>query len=210
MLRPIVYFVVALFVSVVVWADTAPKRVLVMGDSLSAAYRLREDQGWVALMAQRVAEQNLSLDIVNASVSGATTAAGLRILPARLAEIKPDLVMLELGANDALQGKPLAYIRKNLESLIELSLSHNAKVLVIAVRIPPNYGSAYAEPFYQQYKTLADKHSVFYAPFMLDGVADNPELMMDDGKHPIAEAQALVLDNIWPHFLRAYEADSAQ
>lgn len=185
-------------------------RVLVMGDSLSAAYRLREDQGWVALLQERLSEQGRSIEVLNASVSGATTAAGLRILSARLNESKPDLVILELGANDALQGKPLAYIKKNLQDLIQQCLAHDAKVLLIAIRIPPNYGSAYAEPFYRQYRELASKHNLFYAPFMLDGIAGKPELMMDDGKHPVAAAQKLVLDNIWPHFLRAVESLDAQ
>jgi len=204
-LRPLVLAVFLVLLPFSVKADSEPLRVLVMGDSLSAAYRLREDQGWVALLQQRLKLQNPRVELFNASVSGATTAAGLRILPARLDEIKPDLVLLELGANDALQGKPLAYIRKNLERLINLSTNNGARVLLIAIRIPPNYGAAYAEPFYKQYQELAEQYQLFYAPFMLEGIADKPALMMDDGKHPTAEGQLKVLENIWPHLQSAVE-----
>jgi len=204
-LRPLVLAVFLVLLPFSAKADSEPLRVLVMGDSLSAAYRLREDQGWVALLQQRLKLQNPRVELFNASVSGATTAAGLRILPARLDEIKPDLVLLELGANDALQGKPLAYIRKNLERLINLSTNNGARVLLIAIRIPPNYGAAYAEPFYKQYQELAEQYQLFYAPFMLEGIADKPALMMDDGKHPTAEGQLKVLENIWPHLQSAVE-----
>lgn len=174
------------------------KSILVLGDSLSAAYNMAPEQGWVYLLQQRVQRENLPIKVINASVSGATTAAGLQILPAALSKHTPQIVVLELGANDGLQGKPLNYIRANLQRLIQLCKNAGAEVLLLGVRIPPNYGDAYALPFFNQYAELADQYELAYLPFFLEGVAGQPDLMMADGLHPRAEAQALILENVWP------------
>ena len=174
-----------------------PKKVLVLGDSLSAAYKLPATQGWVHLLQQRLREYDVSTELVNASVSGATTAAGLQILPGALAAHVPDMVIVELGANDGLQGKPVSYIRKNLQQLIEKSQAGGAKVVLLGVRLPPNFGARYAEPFFAQYASLAEQYDAVLVPFMLDGVAGQSAFMMGDGLHPNATGQVRVLENIW-------------
>lgn len=174
------------------------KKILVMGDSLSAAYRLPVEKGWVAILQAKLAEQQFPVSIVNASVSGATTAAGLKILPPALVQHKPDIVILALGANDGLQGKPISYITANLDKLIKLSIAESAEVLLLGIRIPPNYGLAYTEPFFAQYQHLSEKYDTALVPFFLDGVAGDVTLMMDDGKHPNAAGQRLVFENVWP------------
>ena len=172
--------------------------ILVMGDSLSAAYRLPVEFGWVAMLENQLIEEGYPVSLKNVSVSGATTAAGLKILPSAIEEHQPEFVVLALGANDGLQGKPLPYIRSNLAKLIQISKNSNAKVLLLGVRIPPNYGSAYAEPFFSQYRELSEEHQIQLVPFFLDGAAGKTELMMDDGKHPNAEGQKIVLQNVLP------------
>ena len=184
--------------------------ILVLGDSLSAAYNLNINEGWVALLADKLAAQqptNSSTDIkdkdyshyqvVNASVSGATTAAGLNVLPQLLLQHKPQIVLLELGANDGLQGKPIAYIQNNLGKLITMSKEKDADVILLGIKLPPNYGSAYTKPFFEQYKALAGTYNLTYLPFLLDGVAGDTELMQNDRLHPNAKAQPLLLNNVW-------------
>lgn len=183
------------------------KKILVLGDSLSAAYKLPEEQGWVALMAQRIRERNYSVEVINASISGATTDAGINVLRAALEQHKPQLVLLELGANDGLQGKPIPRISANLEQLISMAKAADAEVLLIGIRLPPNLGKRYTEPFFQQYASLAKKHELALLPFLLEGVAGNPQLMLDDGLHPAAAGQPLILENVWPRLepiLRAW------
>ena len=176
----------------------ADRTVLVFGDSLSAAYGLSPQQGWVTLLAARVAQQGLAWKVVNASVSGETTAGGLRRLPADLARHKPDAVVIELGANDALRGLPIAGIRENLEQMIRLVRRARAEPVLVGIMIPPNYGIDYAAEFRDLYPALARKHSVRLAPFLLQGLAENPENFQADQLHPTAAAQSRVLDNVWP------------
>lgn len=173
-------------------------KILVVGDSLSAAYKLAEDQGWVHLMAERLKQKKPAVTVVNASVSGATTAGGLQLLPTALKDHQPDLVILELGANDGLQGKPVPYIRRNLQKLIKTSLDSGAKVVLVGIKLPPNFGSRYTEPFYAQYAQLAEEFELARVPFLLEGVAGDSDLMMSDGLHPNAKAQPKVLENVWP------------
>ncbi len=175
------------------------KTILILGDSLSAAYKLSAKQGWASLMQARLREEGLRYQVVNASISGATSAAGLQLLPRKLHEHKPSVVILELGANDGLQGKPVSYISQNLKRLIQLAKDANAQVLLLGIRLPPNFGSKYTEPFFQQYALLAKDLEANLVPFMLDGVAGKPEYMLSDGLHPNAEGQVLVLDTIWPY-----------
>lgn len=164
--------------------------VLVLGDSLSAAYGLPPEQGWVAALQKRFAEKDIQF--VNASVSGATTAAGLARLPALLQQHKPEWVVLELGANDGLQGKPIPYIRRNLSTLIEQAQGSGSEVLLLGVRLPPNLGQRYTEPFFEMYAELAAKYQLAYVPFILEGVAGDERLMQDDGLHPNAEGQKVM------------------
>jgi len=169
------------------------RTLLVLGDSLSAAYGLPEEAGWVALLAGRLPGDR----VVNASVSGETTAGGLARLPALLEQWRPDWVLLELGGNDGLRGLPPAHTRNNLARMIELSRAAGAQVLLIGIRLPPNYGQAYVQAFERIYPELAESHDVPLVPFLLEGVATRPGLMQPDGIHPRAEAQPLMLENVW-------------
>lgn len=174
------------------------KKILIVGDSLSAAYKLPEEQGWVALLAERLKKRAYDFEVINASISGATTDAGINLMRSALSRHSPQLVLLELGANDGLQGKAVHQISSNLEKLIVMAKQSGAEVILIGIRLPPNFGKRYTEPFYQQYAALADKHKLSLVPFLLDGVAGNPELMLSDGLHPAATAQPLILENVWP------------
>lgn len=179
-------------------ADAAQQRILVFGDSLSAAYRIPEESGWVALLQRQLTEDGLAHQVINASVSGETTAGGLARLPAMLETHRPDIVILELGGNDGLRGLPVSSIRQNLEQMIGLAQDSGASVLLVGIQIPPNYGPRYTTPFYQQYQELADNHNLPLIPFLLEGIADNSALMQDDGIHPTAEAQPMIVDIVWP------------
>lgn len=173
--------------------------ILVWGDSLSASYSMDEQQGWVALLQERLMAEGLhDWHVVNGSVSGETTAGGLARLPAMLASSSPDIVILELGGNDGLRGLPVPTIRENLVQMIELSQGAGARVLLSGIQIPPNYGPRYTGPFYAQYTELAQQYGLALIPFLLDGIAENAELMQDDGIHPTAEAQPLIVEIVWP------------
>ncbi|TCO81395.1 acyl-CoA thioesterase-1 [Plasticicumulans lactativorans] len=180
------------------WPALAAPALLVLGDSLSAAFGIDTRSGWVSLLAERLAARGLDLRVVNASISGDTTAGGLARLPPLLAEHRPRVVVIELGGNDGLRGLPLPVVRGNLESLIRASRDAGARVLLLGMRIPPNYGPRYTEAFHTLYADLAQRYEVPLVPFFLDGVAAQPGLMQDDGIHPRAEAQPRLLDNVWP------------
>ena len=176
--------------------------ILVLGDSLSAAHNLAESEGWVALMQKRLAERTAAghapaFTIVNASVSGETTSGGLSRLPELLDVVQPGWVLLELGANDGLRGLPLPLIRQNLQKLIDLSQQAGARVVLLGIMLPPNYGPAYAEPFAKMYHQLSQANHLPLVPFLLKNVATNPQLMQPDGLHPTAEGEPRVLDNVW-------------
>jgi len=171
--------------------------VLVFGDSLSAAYGLSPAQGWVHLLGDRVKQTSPGWTIVNASISGETTAGGLRRLPEDLKRHKPALVVIALGANDALRGQPLAGIRDNLEKMIRLARQARAEPVLVGLMIPPNYGIDYAQGFRDLYGDLAKKQKVAIVPFLLEGIAEKPELFQADQLHPVAAAQPVVLDNVW-------------
>lgn len=172
--------------------------LLVFGDSLSAAYRMDEQDGWVALLQQRLHDEAIPLQVVNGSVSGETTAGGLARLPAMLDAHQPDIVILELGGNDGLRGLPVASIRDNLERMIQMSQQAGADVILTGIQIPPNYGPRYTGPFYAQYEELATEYGLVRIPFLLDGIAEDPALMQDDGIHPTAAAQPMIVDIVWP------------
>ena len=176
----------------------AARTVMVFGDSLSAAYNLASDQGWVHLIGERIARSHLPWRIVNSSVSGETTAGGLRRFAEDLKRHKPAIVVLQLGANDALRGQPVAGMRSNLEQMIRLARQARAEPVLVGIMIPPNYGIDYTAEFRDMYPQLAAKHKVALVPFLLEGVADRPELFQPDQLHPTAQAQARIADNVWP------------
>jgi acyl-CoA thioesterase-1 len=179
-------------------AIAAPRTMLVFGDSLSAAYGLASSQGWVHLLGERIARSNLPWRVVNASVSGETTAGGLRRLPGDLKRHQPAVVLIALGANDALRGQPVAAIRANLEQMIKLARAARAEPVLAGIMIPPNYGIDYAREFSALYGALAKEHRLRIVPFLLEGLADRPEMFQADQLHPTAAAQARIVDNVWP------------
>lgn len=174
------------------------QNILLIGDSISAAFGLEIVQGWVSLLQKRLEEQDYPHRVVNASVSGETTAGGLARLPALLEQVHPQLVIIELGGNDGLRGLPVANMQQNLSAMVELSQGSGADVILLGMRIPPNYGPRYSDAFEQVFVDLSQSLDVPLVPFLLEGVGTVPELMLDDGIHPGAAAQPLLLDNAWP------------
>ncbi|MFP5394216.1 MAG: arylesterase [Gammaproteobacteria bacterium] len=187
-------------------AHSAPKTALVLGDSLSAEYGLARGAGWVALLENRLKAEKIEVAVVNASISGETTSGGKARLPALLKQHKPDYVVIELGANDGLRGLPLAAAQANLRQMIELAGQNRAKVMLIGMRIPPNYGRAYTEGFYTMFGELAKEYKTVLVPFMLDRVALDPSMFQADRMHPNASAHPIILANIWPQFLNLINA----
>jgi acyl-CoA thioesterase I len=180
-------------------AVAADRTILVFGDSLSAAYGIRPEQGWVALLTQRLQAQGYGYQIVNASVSGETTSGGLQRLPRALQLHQPGIVVLELGANDALRGLPLSGTRANLAQMVRLSQEAGARVLLVGIRIPPNYGPRYTEEFASVFPEVAKQYHLPLVPFLLQDVALNPARMQEDGMHPNAAGEAPILDTVWPY-----------
>lgn len=181
-------------------AGTAPV-VLVVGDSLSAEYGIARGSGWVALLDKRLAEQKMAARVVNASISGDTTSGGRARLPALLSQHKPDVVVLELGANDALRGLPLKGTEDNLRQMAQSSQAAGAKVLVVGIQVPPNYGGDYTRRFGEIFPRVAAATKSALVPFLLSNVADAPEaasLFQPDRIHPLAAAHPRILDNVWP------------
>ena len=173
--------------------------VLVVGDSLSAAHNIPAASGWVNLLQQRVKQQITPPPaVINASISGETTAGALTRLPGLLEKHRPSVVVIELGGNDALRGLTPAQLRGNLEKMIVASQQAGAKVLLLGIDVPPNYGPAYRQRLRQTYAELAKAYKVPLLPFLLEGVALKPNLMQADGLHPTAAAQPQVLENVWP------------
>jgi acyl-CoA thioesterase-1 len=187
-------------------AGSSPQpKILIFGDSLSAAYGIGEDEGWVTLLAERLAQEDSELEVVNGSVSGETTTGGRARLPSLLERYNPAFVLIELGGNDGLRGLPLSLMRENLTDMIQLSQTSGATVLIAGMQIPPNYGPRYTEPFFAQYAELAEEFDLYLIPFLIDGIPQQPELMQADGIHPKAEAQSMILDNFWPVLLEALQ-----
>jgi acyl-CoA thioesterase-1 len=174
------------------------QNILVMGDSISAAYGMSLEQGWVAHLARHLEEEKPQYTVVNASISGETTAGGLRRLPLLLEEHQPILVIIELGGNDGLRGFPLNSLGTNLKRLAELSQQAGASVILVPMEIPPNYGNRYATGFRKSFQTVAEDTNSVLAPFILANVATKPALMQEDGIHPTVEAQPQLLENILP------------
>ena len=174
--------------------------ILVFGDSLSASYGVPQGQGWVALLEQKLAQNKLggiTYKAINASISGETTSGGLARFSAALATHKPNIVILELGANDGLRGLPISDMQSNLSQMIAQAKTAKAKVLLMGMKIPPNYGLKYCKNFTQLYVNISKQYQVALVPFLLEGVAGKPTLIQDDGLHPTTTAQPALLNNVW-------------
>ncbi len=194
----ILFLVVAVF-NVAATAKVQEKpTILVLGDSLSAGYNIDVEQGWVELLNQKLQQEGYPHTVINGSISGDTTTQGLLRLPTLLEQHDPEIVIIELGGNDALRGTPPNAIKRNLSKLIDTSKRSGAEVLLLGIQIPPNYGQRYAQAFFDNYAQLANEKKVKLVPFFLENVGGNDELMQDDGIHPNAKAQPILLDNIWP------------
>lgn len=180
-------------------AIKAQENILILGDSLSAGYGLKAEQNWVNILQQRLNQQYPDYKIINASISGDTTANGLNRLPAALKLSQPKIIIIELGANDGLRGLPLGYAKNNLEKIIKASQQKTSQILLLGIKIPPNYGKKYTQAFAEIFPQLAEQYELALVPFMLEGVSGNPKYIQTDGLHPNAQAQALILDNIWPY-----------
>ncbi len=191
------------------WAQTATKAplpvVLIVGDSLSAEYGLRRGSGWVALLQAEMDRQGPAASVVNASISGDTTSGGRSRLPALLRQHQPQVVVIELGGNDALRGLPLSMTQDNLNEMTRLSKAAGARVLLLGMEMPPNYGAQYSAAFKRLYNDVAKTHSVALVPFFLAGVADGPDplaLFQRDRIHPNETAQPIMMRNVWPALRR--------
>jgi len=182
-------------------ATAKARRILVVGDSLSAEYGLVRGSGWVALLEQRLAQDHIPASVVNASISGDTTSGGLARLPALLRQHRPDLVLLELGGNDALRGLPIEMTRSNLAEMAKLAKAAKARVVILGMQLPPNYGRAYGERFAGLFAEVAKTEGAGLVPFMLKDVADGPKadaMFQADRIHPLAIAHPIILGNVWP------------
>jgi acyl-CoA thioesterase-1 len=192
-----------LLVSGFSWASTAPQRpvILVLGDSLSAEYGLQRGTGWVALLEQRLQARNIPASVVNASISGDTTSGGRSRLPTLLQQHRPDLLIIELGGNDALRGLPLQSSTDNLRAMVQMARAQSTRVMLLGMQVPPNYGKTYAADFATMFKTVAQQEKVALVPFFLKGVADVPQantLFQPDRIHPNEAAQPIMLQTVWP------------
>lgn len=174
------------------------KSILVMGDSLSAGYGIQTKDSWVTLLQQKLANGNYQYDVINESISGETSDGGLRRFPSILQRTNPDIIILELGANDGLRGFPIPVIKSNLSQLVKMGLAKGAKILLLGIHIPPNYGAHYTNQFHALFGHTATENGIALVPFFLDGVAANNDYMQSDGLHPNAKGQPIILENIWP------------
>ena len=184
-------------------ARAGERSVLVLGDSISAAYGMSLEQGWVALLETELAAAGRDIDVVNASISGETTSGGLRRLPRLLEEHEPELVIVELGANDGLRGYPLTRMRDNLSAIVSLAHKAGAGVVLLPMEIPPNYGPRYTAEFRETFQRVAADSGAVLAPFILEEFAADLSYTQADGIHPTADAQAMMLDTVWPTILQA-------
>lgn len=180
------------------YAQASTQKILIVGDSISAAYGMSLQEGWVAQLADQLRDEYPQFAVVNASISGETTAGGLRRLPALLKEHKPSVVIIELGANDGLRGFPLQTLQINLTALVTAAQKSGARVILVPMEIPPNYGARYTTGFRESFREVADKTDSVLAPFLLEGVATHAELIQADGLHPTVAAQPIILANVLP------------
>ena len=179
------------------FAAQAAGNILVVGDSISAGYGLAQGQSWPSLLEKRLREQRLDYSVVNASISGDTTAGGRSRIGAALDQAHPAVVIIALGGNDGLRGLPVAALRDNLDAMIAGARARKARVVLAGMKLPPNYGPDYTQAFERSYAELAKRHKAALVPFLLEGVAENREFFQPDGIHPVAEAQPIILENVW-------------
>jgi len=196
MLRLITLFITLLCLSP--GSPASERTILVYGDSISAAYGMDQEQGWVSLLEARLAVDHPGYRVINASVSGETTGGGLTRLPKSLSLHQPDVLVLELGGNDGLRGYPIDKIRDNLDSMIQQSKEAGISVLLIGMVLPPNYGRRYTTAFENIFSELADLHAIPFVPFLLNGIATTRDLVQRDGIHPTVEAQPMILEDVYP------------
>ncbi|MCU4382203.1 arylesterase [Acinetobacter ursingii] len=196
--KTVKYYMVATL-SLIPFAVEA-KTILIVGDSISAGYGINPEQGWVQLLQKRLDQQYPKQHkVVNASVSGETTSGALARMPKLLQSYKPDVVVIELGGNDALRGQPPQMIQKNLGQLVQQSQQAKAKVLLFGMKIPPNYGTAYSQAFENNYKVISQQYKIKLLPFFMQGIAGHKDLMQNDQIHPNAKAQSILLNNAYPY-----------
>lgn len=176
----------------------AKKTILIVGDSLSAGYNITLEKSWAMLLKQRLQDQHYDYDVINVSISGNTTSNGLAQLPKAIEQHTPHIVIIEVGGNDGLRGLQLEIIKNNLQTMITLSKKNNAKVLLLGVRLPPNYGPAYTQQFQAIFSQLAKKNNISVVPLFLNSIDENNDLMNTDRIHPNEKAQSIMLDNVWP------------
>lgn len=176
----------------------AKNSILIVGDSISAAYGIEIQQGWVALLRERLQKEKYNYRVINASISGNTTSNGLALLPSALKKYQPTITIIELGGNDGLRGLDIAVIKNNLARMIMLVKNAQSKVLLLGMRLPPNYGPLYTQQFQQIFSELAKTTGVHVVPIFLQGIDENRHYFQPDGIHPIAAAQHIILDNVWP------------
>jgi acyl-CoA thioesterase-1 len=178
-------------------AESVDRKILIIGDSLSAGYGIAENESWVTLLQNQLSANNHDYRVINASISGDTTGGGLRRLPRALQVHEPDIVLIELGGNDGLRGTSAMVIRKNIAAIIKLSRDSGAKVILAGMMMPPNYGQAYTDAFQETYVELAAEYDTALIEFFMKNVAMNPALMQPDQIHPNAEGQPYLLENVW-------------
>ena len=192
------YIFTLLFVLLAWQTQAQQQKLMILGDSLSAAYGMPSEKGWVSLLQQQADREKLAWQLINASISGETTAGGLARLPELLKTHQPDVVLIELGGNDGLRGFPIETIENNIKQKIELITQHQAKPVLMQIRIPPNYGPRYTNLFIALYPRLAEKYSIALWPFFMDQIAIDPNLMLADGIHPNESAQPKISDMMLP------------
>lgn len=207
MFRSVIFFI-SLFITFT--AAGSEKIILVLGDSLSASHGIVPEAGWVFQLRERLGTEGYRYKVINASISGETTHGANKRLDGILREMTPHITIVELGGNDGLRGIPLAEIRDNLQDIIEKISFSGSNILLVEMLLPPNYGAAYIENFVAVYKKLGSLDNVTLAKFILDNIADDPDLMQSDGIHPTAEAQEMMLDNLWPYLYPLLDKDANQ
>ena len=190
-------FILSLSFGSLALGSTTTNNILVLGDSISAAYGINTDSGWVSLLSLKIAQKKKPYQVINASISGDTTINGLKRLPALLKKYEPAIVIIELGGNDGLRGLSLKTIENNLKQIIELSQKSGAKTILAGMKIPPNYGRRYTRTFYKIYNDLSKNHQTGFIPFLLEGIGDKKELMQKDGLHPAQGAQKMIMEIVW-------------
>ena len=191
----LLHFLVALVLAAPAFASAAT--IMVFGDSLSSAYGIERNRGWTTLLQQRLDEKRLDYKIVNSSISGETTSGGSSRIAGALATHRPSIVIIALGANDGLRGLSLDAMRANLEAMVRSSRKSGARVLLVGMRVPPNFGPSYEDKFQNVYRDIATRERIPWVPFLLEGFADKPDFFQPDGIHPAVSAQPLVLENVW-------------